>query len=295
MTRQKKTGRRLLAPVLLLTALALLIACAALLAVRHPTVPYLARDWMSHLFRGEMPERCETVELTQWPLEALLEDPRVTVDESMLLIDQEHPIPEGRAFAIGTYRETDVQMNECVMQPYSDLAQQVLDQYGTRLYIRSAYRTAEEQQKQMEEEGSGIAAAVGESEHQAGLALDLYVSGYAGKGFLNSEEGRYVNSYCWRQGFIVRYPYYGVRETGIEFEPWHLRYVGQPHAEIISENALTLEGYFDWYELDVWYQYGEYYVSHQDGGETLTVPEHFSELNLSEDNLGGWWLTARTD
>ncbi|MBR1780099.1 MAG: D-alanyl-D-alanine carboxypeptidase family protein, partial [Oscillospiraceae bacterium] len=234
------------------------------------------------------------LEVVEWPLDVLRANPRVTEDESLLLIDQSNPIPEGARFDIGAYRDTGVEMNTCVMEPYASLAAEVETRFGHKLYIRSAYRTAEEQEEQVEAD-ERVAAAVGESEDQAGLALDVYVAGYAGEGFLKSEAGRYVNKNCWRDGFIIRYPYYGVRETGIGYEPWHLRYVGKPHAEIIEGNTLTLEGYFDWYTPGEWYQYGEYYVSHQGGGDTLTVPARFEALTLSPDNQGGWWLTVRAE
>ncbi len=34
--------------------------------------------------------------------------------------------------------------------------------------------------------------------------------------------------------------------TGIGHEPWHFRYVGQPHAALMAERDLTLEEYIAW-------------------------------------------------
>ena len=36
-------------------------------------------------------------------------------------------------------------------------------------------------------------------------------------------------------------------ETGIEFEPWHFRYVGKEAAEVIAREELCLEEFWDKY------------------------------------------------
>ena len=46
---------------------------------------------------------------------------------------------------------------------------------GEKVYIMSTYRTAEDQES-IYEENPRIAAPVNASEHQTGLALDLYVA-----------------------------------------------------------------------------------------------------------------------
>ena len=43
--------------------------------------------------------------------------------------------------------------------------------------------------------------------------------------------------------FIERYPAGKEGITGTAQEPWHLRYVGMPHGEIMAEQGLTLEEY----------------------------------------------------
>ncbi len=46
-------------------------------------------------------------------------------------------------------------------------------------------------------------------------------------------------------GFIERYPNKKEQITGIAHEPWHFRYVGYPHSEIMKEKSLVLEEYID--------------------------------------------------
>lgn len=217
--------------------------------------------------------------------------PNVEVNQSMLLINKENNISEDFGADVEEYKDSEVYMNRCIMDAYAALAQEVFDRFGEKLYVRSAYRTAQEQAAVIETEGD-VATEVNASEHQAGLALDVYVKFYAGMGFIKSEAGQFVNTDCWRYGFIVRYPYYGAKETGIDYEPWHIRYVGAPHAEIIYKNALTLENYIDSLQIGAFYEYGDYIVSRQTGPGILLL-ENCSEIVISPDNVGNYIITMK--
>ena len=48
--------------------------------------------------------------------------------------------------------------------------------------------------------------------------------------------------HCWAYGFILRYPTDKVELTGVNYEPWHYRYVGSA-AEEIRELGVCLEEY----------------------------------------------------
>ena len=54
--------------------------------------------------------------------------------------------------------------------------------------------------------------------------------------------------HCWEYGFILRYPKDKSDITGIIYEPWHYRYVGEEHAKKIMEKGITLEEYLLEYE-----------------------------------------------
>ena len=105
-----------------------------------------------------------------------------------------------------------------------------------------------------------------------------------------SAAGRFVDTNCRDYGFIVRYPSYGEKQTGIPYEPWHLRYVGLPHSQIIMDEYLTLEEYIDLFELDSFYQYGSYLISHQ-SSPVVDAPSGWKHVTVSEDNLGGYLFT----
>ena len=86
-------------------------------------------------------------------------------------------------------------------------------------------------------------ARPGSSEHQSGLAFDLNSISDA---FANTNEGKWVNSNCYKYGFIIRYPKGKQDITGYKYESWHLRYVGTDLSYKLYNNGnwLTMEEYF---------------------------------------------------
>lgn len=291
MRRAKRTRRprgRLLVGALAL----LLLLGGALVAAYKPDWGFLAADCVSALVTSEARAEvdADTLSLEPWSLDALAADSRVTVDQSLYLIDEAYPLAEDFSPDLVALDE-DTQANRVLADAYSALKTAVQEQYGQPLYISSAYRTAEEQAAE-EQANSAVAAGVGESEHQAGLALDVYVPGYAGSALIKTDAGQFVNRSCWEYGFIIRYPYYGEDETGIPYEPWHLRYVGAPHAEYIMKNRLTLEEYISGLTPGVWYECGGCLVSRQ-SADAPELPGSFASAVVSPDNTGYLVVTVQ--
>ena len=56
---------------------------------------------------------------------------------------------------------------------------------------------------------------------------------------------QWLREHSWEYGFILRYPQGTTEITGIVYEPWHYRYVGQEMAAEIHELGITLEEYVD--------------------------------------------------
>lgn len=83
----------------------------------------------------------------------------------------------------------------------------------------------------------------GASEHQLGLALDVSINGQLSTEFAQTRAGQWLAENCHRFGFVIRYPQGKTDVTRIIYEPWHLRFVGVPHAQIMYENEITLEEY----------------------------------------------------
>ncbi len=85
------------------------------------------------------------------------------------------------------------------------------------------------------------------SEHGTGLALDILSSEHenADDSYGETEEGMWLKDNAWRYGFILRYPKNKEKLTGVIYEPWHYRYVGEEAAKYIYEKGLCLEEYIE--------------------------------------------------
>jgi D-alanyl-D-alanine carboxypeptidase len=88
-------------------------------------------------------------------------------------------------------------------------------------------------------------AIPGTSEHQLGLAIDLVDADfpYLDDRQANTATQKWLMEHCHEYGFILRYPTGTTQITGIIFEPWHYRYVGQEIAQEIMNLGITLEEY----------------------------------------------------
>jgi len=73
-------------------------------------------------------------------------------------------------------------------------------------------------------------ARPGHSEHQTGLAADLYPIGASNcsnyRCLGDTAQGRWLRDNAWRFGFILRYEPSQSSITGYGYESWHFRYVG---------------------------------------------------------------------
>ena len=98
-----------------------------------------------------------------------------------------------------------------------------------------------------EADAKSHAAAPGYSEHQLGLAVDLMDRQYSSWVYenMNQEFYAWLDEHCAEYGFILRYPEGKSEITGVEYQPWHYRYVGLSAAEQIHELDITLEEYID--------------------------------------------------
>ena len=80
----------------------------------------------------------------------------------------------------------------------------------------------------------------GTSEHHLGLAVDF---NNVDEGFENTKAYKWLLENAGDYGFVLRYPKEKEDITGIEYEPWHWRYVGPEHAKKMEEQNLCLEEY----------------------------------------------------
>ncbi len=123
---------------------------------------------------------------------------------------------------------------------------------GMYLYLKSAYRSYQTQNtmyynrlKKNNGKDDGWVAIPGSSDHQTGLGCDVVPKKWRDKA-MNGKMGTepecvWMAEHCHEYGFILRYPQDKEDITEINYEPWHMRYVGIPAATYIMENGLCLE------------------------------------------------------
>lgn len=179
-------------------------------------------------------------------------------DWKLILINKQHSIPDDYEFTLGTITD-NLKCDERIISDLRDMLKAAQND-GINLEVRSPYRTPEHQEwlfdrkiKKYMELGmtymeayqlAGQASALpGNSEHEVGLALDIVCDKYSDlkEGFADTDAGKWLAENSCKFGFILRYPKGKEYVTGIEFEPWHFRYVGVDAAMVITERDITLE------------------------------------------------------
>ena len=122
---------------------------------------------------------------------------------------------------------------------------------GLTIIAMSSYRSYDYQKKLYNQyvEKDGVekadtySARPGYSEHQTGLAVDIYNKKEDYNNFQNTEEYEWMQKHAHEYGFILRFPKGKEKETGYQFEAWHYRYVGVDIATNIKKQNITLEEY----------------------------------------------------
>ncbi len=175
---------------------------------------------------------------------------------NLTLVNSDFSIPEGYKFELFELSNGE----KIDSRIYPDLQKMFDDMRAEELYpfVREGYRTAEQQKDIIREitrekmaqghlfvfdaynEARKTAAAVGNSEHQLGLAVDINAD------IDKSDEWEvyiWLEENAWKYGFILRYPLDKTDITGISYEPWHYRYVGKEAAEEIHNRGICLEEY----------------------------------------------------
>lgn len=127
----------------------------------------------------------------------------------------------------------------CTLTPYSGYRtyERQEDNFNRRVesYVKQGFSEADAKKKTQER-----ILPAGCSEHNMGFAMDI-VS--ASADFVNTKEFTWLCEHAYEYGFILRYPENKTEITGVMYEPWHWRYVGEKAAEEIHESGQCLEEY----------------------------------------------------
>lgn len=116
--------------------------------------------------------------------------------------------------------------------------QRILFEQQTQL-MRTGGRTL----AQAEELANRTVSRPGESEHHTGYAFDLKTLDTEMEAFGTTEQGKWIQNNSAKFGFILRYPEDKAGYTGIDSEPWHIRYVGVEAAQAMQRQNQCLEEY----------------------------------------------------
>ena len=179
---------------------------------------------------------------------------------NLLLVNDWNPLPAGYdsdvSFStVSGGKQVDSRIIDAVNRMLNDAA-------AYDLAVVSAYRPKEEQDilywrkvKQYTDKGYSdleaqkvggtIVKRPGFSEHNCGLAMDVGGSGdyTLEQTFANTPAYAWLMEHCADYGFILRFPEGKEDITGVIYEPWHYRYVGEEAARYIMDNDLCLEQY----------------------------------------------------
>lgn len=183
-------------------------------------------------------------------------------DSVHVLVNKQNPL-DPLDYAPGDLRDVEAPnefgeapLREDAAEAYEELHAAAAED-GADLWATTAYRDYDFQkalyEQRFAEDGADaadrVSARPGHSEHQTGLAIDVADledrECYLQACFGDSEQGQWLAEHADEFGFIIRYPEGAEEITGFQYEPWHLRYVGQDTAQDITEREVALEEYWN--------------------------------------------------
>ena len=150
---------------------------------------------------------------------------------------------------------SEMQLQQECAEHLVEMFEAALDD-GVSLYLKSAYRSYRTQKtmyyNRLEANNGkddGWVTKPGASDHQTGLGCDVVPRSWRDKSMnekmATDEACIWMAAHCQEFGFILRYPEDKEDITEINYEPWHMRYVGNPAATYIMENGLCLEEFHE--------------------------------------------------
>lgn len=180
----------------------------------------------------------------------------------LILTNAEYPVPEDYAVILRDVPGTDQKVDERIYEPLINMLEAMKEE-GLSPVVCSGYRTLDKQEKlfnrkvsayvkkgRSKEESYALARQTlsipGSGEHCLGLAVDFYTRSYhqLERAFEKTPEGKWLREHAQDYGFTLRYDEGKKEITGIEYEPWHFRYVGVDVARYLKEHNLSLEEFY---------------------------------------------------
>ncbi|UFU00179.1 VanY-A/VanY-F/VanY-M family D-Ala-D-Ala carboxypeptidase [Radiobacillus kanasensis] len=191
----------------------------------------------------------------------------------------------------------DIYLSKKIAKEFADMVAAAEKDGVNHFAITSGFRDLSDQQALFQDMGPGIALPPGHSEHNLGLSLDV---GSTQMKMAEAPEGEWIENHAWKYGFILRYPENKKDITGIQYEPWHIRYVGLPHSAIMKEKNFVLEEYLDYLKeekaISANVNGKRYDISYYPVTEStnIHIPVN-SHYKISGNNMDGVIVTVWTD
>lgn len=192
--------------------------------------------------------------------------PKSSVDDwQLLLVNGKNPLKNEKVDL--EMLSNGYQVDKRIASDFEDFEKEALKN-GVTFVIVSSYRSVSDQQtvfdnsvkehlnngssqKEAEKLTREYITVPGTSEHHTGLAIDVIDENWSkeGKGledsFYDTKAGKWIDQHAADYGFVIRYPADKVKITSINYEPWHLRYVGKENAHYMKDHNLVLEEYLE--------------------------------------------------
>ena len=160
-------------------------------------------------------------------------------------------IPENLEIIDSKYAINNMKMVKVAKEAFENLSSDAKKE-NLNIIAMSTYRSYNYQvnlynryvQQDGKENADTYSGRPGHSEHQTGLAADVYNKTETYTNFEKTKEYEWMQNHAHEYGFILRFPKDKVDETGYQFESWHYQYVGLEAAKYIKEHNISFEEYY---------------------------------------------------
>lgn len=195
----------------------------------------------------------------------------------------------GTGYKMSTF---DINLSEEVIEPFNNMMNDFYTQSGINyVTIIGGYTD------QSTDDTNGTSDSCSSYSVDFKIVTESEILDFDGTG-----EYSWIESNCYKYGFILRYPETDAETTGVQYTPNHFRYVGVPHSNIMQDKNLCLENYIEFLKSYDFYgehlfvtlgniEYEIYYVKEQGDVTSIPVPKD-RYYSISGNNIDGFIVTS---
>ncbi len=222
----------------------------------------------------------------------------VTYTEGLFVLNDRHFVQNEDPSALLVTETIDgygeVTLAKGAHAPLAALLSAAENETGTRFILGDSYIATPDASRDRGDD-CYLVAYHDTSEHAFGLGIDLLIDGVDTHRYMTHDLAKWLQDNAWKYGFAVRFPFLEAEWTGVSFQPWHIRYVGEVHAAYLYAHRLSIEEY-----LGTVFDDGRYYLwdmTRMDGTtvtyviyrqrayeKTVYIPTNLTDVEISFDN-----------